>query len=128
MCPRTDNALRVDQEKYVPASVYCTFTALLRNPLIISGAGEGNRTLVSGLGSPHSTIEPHPQRVSTIFTARVTRMQATKRLLVAGRRRIRIVLILILASTIPQKWVGQPNFRVYLARISSVNRESHLFL
>ena len=24
------------------------------------GAGEGNRTLVSGLGSPHSTIEPHP--------------------------------------------------------------------
>ena len=26
-----------------------------------SGAGEGNRTLVSGLGSPHSTIEPHPQ-------------------------------------------------------------------
>jgi hypothetical protein len=25
-----------------------------------SGAGEGNRTLVSGLGSPHSTIEPHP--------------------------------------------------------------------
>src|SRR5437868_11926872 len=26
----------------------------------ITGAGEGNRTLVSGLGSPHSTIEPHP--------------------------------------------------------------------
>ena len=25
-----------------------------------SGAGEGNRTLVSGLGSPHSAIEPHP--------------------------------------------------------------------
>ncbi len=25
-----------------------------------SGAGEGNRTLVSGLGSPHSTIGPHP--------------------------------------------------------------------
>ena len=24
-------------------------------------AGEGNRTLVSGLGSPHSTIEPHPR-------------------------------------------------------------------
>ena len=24
------------------------------------GAGEGNRTLVSGLGSPRSTIEPHP--------------------------------------------------------------------
>src|SRR5262245_51831992 len=28
---------------------------------LASGAGEGNRTLVSGLGSPHSTIEPHPQ-------------------------------------------------------------------
>jgi hypothetical protein len=24
------------------------------------GAGEGNRTLVSALGRPHSTIEPHP--------------------------------------------------------------------
>src|SRR5664279_3268383 len=24
------------------------------------GAGEGNRTLISGLGSPHSTTEPHP--------------------------------------------------------------------
>src|SRR6266704_1679698 len=30
-------------------------------PLDFSGAGEGNRTLVSGLGSPHSTIEPHPR-------------------------------------------------------------------
>src|SRR6476620_3901759 len=29
-----------------------------------SGAGEGNRTLVSGLGSPRSTIEPHPQRAA----------------------------------------------------------------
>ncbi len=27
----------------------------------MNGAGEGNRTLVSGLGSPRSTIEPHPQ-------------------------------------------------------------------
>lgn len=26
------------------------------------GAGEGNRTLISGLGSPHSTTEPHPHR------------------------------------------------------------------
>jgi hypothetical protein len=26
-----------------------------------NGAGEGNRTLVSGLGSPHSAIEPHPR-------------------------------------------------------------------
>src|SRR5216683_3332846 len=25
-----------------------------------NGAGEGNRTLISGLGSPHSTTEPHP--------------------------------------------------------------------
>jgi hypothetical protein len=30
------------------ASVYCTFTALLRKSLIINGAGEGNRTPVSG--------------------------------------------------------------------------------
>src|ERR1039458_8113460 len=41
-------------------SVYCTFTALVRKSLIINGAGEGNRTLISGLGSPHSTTEPHP--------------------------------------------------------------------
>ena len=41
-------------------SVYCTFTALLRKSLIINGAGEGNRTLISGLGSPHSATEPHP--------------------------------------------------------------------
>jgi hypothetical protein len=27
------------------------------------GAGEGNRTLISGLGSPHSTTEPHPHPV-----------------------------------------------------------------
>src|SRR5438034_11063347 len=27
---------------------------------MLNGAGEGNRTLVSGLGSPRSTIEPHP--------------------------------------------------------------------
>jgi hypothetical protein len=32
---------------------------LKKMPVVI-GAGEGNRTLVSGLGSPHSTIEPHP--------------------------------------------------------------------
>ena len=32
-----------------------------------SGAGEGNRTLVSSLGSSHSTIEPHPLRVPLIF-------------------------------------------------------------
>ena len=27
-------------------AIYCTFTALIRKPLIINGAGEGNRTLV----------------------------------------------------------------------------------
>ncbi len=38
----------------------------LRKLLIIrGGAGEGNRTLVSGLGSPHSTIEPHPQKTQS---------------------------------------------------------------
>ena len=32
----------------------------LTKPNGINGAGEGNRTLISGLGSPHSTTEPHP--------------------------------------------------------------------
>jgi hypothetical protein len=27
-----------------PREIYCTFTALIRKPLIINGAGEGNRT------------------------------------------------------------------------------------
>ena len=40
--------------------LYCTLTALICKSLIMIGAGEGNRTLVSGLGSPRSTIEPHP--------------------------------------------------------------------
>ena len=40
--------------------IYCTFTARIHKSLIMNGAGEGNRTLVSGLGSPRSTIEPHP--------------------------------------------------------------------
>ena len=31
------------------------------------GAGEGNRTLVSGLGSPRSTIEPHPRPEALLF-------------------------------------------------------------
>ena len=39
---------------------YCTFTALIHKSLIMNGAGEGNRTLVSALGRPRSTIEPHP--------------------------------------------------------------------
>src|SRR5580765_4412745 len=43
-----------------PLALYCTFTAIKRKSLIINGAGEGNRTLISGLGSPHSTTEPHP--------------------------------------------------------------------
>ena len=38
----------------------CTFPAQSRKQLILNGAGEGNRTLVSALGRPHSTIEPHP--------------------------------------------------------------------
>ncbi len=42
-------------------TITCTLLAHLRKCLIMNGAGEGNRTLVSGLGSPHSTIEPHPQ-------------------------------------------------------------------
>src|SRR6266566_9970208 len=32
------------------------------------GAGEGNRTLISGLGSPHSTTEPHPLRLTDLIT------------------------------------------------------------
>ncbi|MDB6037342.1 MAG: hypothetical protein JWM99_1183, partial [Verrucomicrobiales bacterium] len=39
------------------------FNYPLRKLLIINGAGEGNRTLVSALGRPHSTIEPHPLRI-----------------------------------------------------------------
>jgi hypothetical protein len=45
-------------------SICGTFAALLHKSLIMNGAGEGNRTLVSGLGSPHSTIEPHPHRLA----------------------------------------------------------------
>src|SRR6185503_9513815 len=52
---------RMTQTTTLSDLFYCTFTALLCKSLIISGAGEGNRTLVSGLGSPHSTIEPHPR-------------------------------------------------------------------
>src|SRR5271155_4197867 len=51
----------VSAEPQLGGSIYCTFTALHRKPLIINGAGEGNRTLVSALGRPHSTIEPHPR-------------------------------------------------------------------
>jgi hypothetical protein len=43
-------------------SIYPSLPAetALNPEAVINGAGEGNRTLVSGLGSPHSTIEPHP--------------------------------------------------------------------
>jgi hypothetical protein len=43
------------------------FTALLPKWLIMNGAGEGNRTLVSALGRPHTTIEPHPLIVYGIY-------------------------------------------------------------
>src|SRR5438874_1104723 len=49
--------------------LYCTFTALVRKCPEISGAGEGNRTLVSGLGSPHSTIEPHPRNAGIVYNS-----------------------------------------------------------
>ena len=32
----------------------------------MNGAGEGNRTLVSALGRPHSTIEPHPPALTIV--------------------------------------------------------------
>jgi len=35
------------QKNAKTASLYCTFTALLYKSLLINGAGEGNRTLVS---------------------------------------------------------------------------------
>ena len=48
--------------------IACTLLALLRKSLIINnGAGEGNRTLISGLGSPHSTTEPHPLPSSLVY-------------------------------------------------------------
>ncbi len=47
-----------------------------------SGAGEGNRTLVSGLGSPHSTIGPHPQPLLVLnFVSQVSsRLIASRKL------------------------------------------------
>src|ERR1051326_3047275 len=51
------------------AEFTCALLALFRKSLIINGAGEGNRTLVSGLGSPHSTIEPHPRPVRLFVAA-----------------------------------------------------------
>ena len=58
---------RVDSGGFVSTGV----STKLRNPSKTeekwSGAGEGNRTLVSGLGSPHSTIEPHPRRETELI-------------------------------------------------------------
>ncbi len=39
--------------------------------LVNIGAGEGNRTLVSGLGSPHSTIGPHPLSQNDLIPTRL---------------------------------------------------------
>jgi hypothetical protein len=36
------------------------------------GAGEGNRTLVSALGRPHSTIEPHPPMSSRCLAKNIS--------------------------------------------------------
>jgi hypothetical protein len=52
--------------------------ALLRKSLIINGAGEGNRTLVSGLGSPHSTIEPHPQSKAMLCISKLLLISTQK--------------------------------------------------
>jgi hypothetical protein len=41
------------------ASIYCTFTALCCKSLIISGAGEGNRTLVSIIRTSNSASVYH---------------------------------------------------------------------
>src|ERR1039458_4813554 len=40
------------------------------------GAGEGNRTLISGLGSPHSTTEPHQLPVEILCSRPRPRAQA----------------------------------------------------
>jgi hypothetical protein len=40
-----------------------------------AGAGEGNRTLISGLGSPHSTTEPHPLRCDTLYNRAGAKVQ-----------------------------------------------------
>ena len=48
----------VIQNDFLKRSKVSDSAVLLGNLKI--GAGEGNRTLISGLGSPHSTTEPHP--------------------------------------------------------------------
>src|SRR5580658_9012295 len=48
---RNEKRLFFLQESCKTLHFTCTLLALLRKSLIINGAGEGNRTLVSGLGS-----------------------------------------------------------------------------
>jgi hypothetical protein len=55
-------SVRIQKHDFHLHSTYTT-----RKRLIINGAGEGNRTLVSGLGSPRSTIEPHPHLLDWWF-------------------------------------------------------------
>jgi hypothetical protein len=54
-----------DEKREESISCYTGATPV-RKLLTITGAGEGNRTLVSGLGSPRSTIEPHPLRLPAV--------------------------------------------------------------
>ena len=45
-CRKTE-CFEGDEAGVLPQSFYCTFTAIRRKCLIMNGAGEGNRTLVS---------------------------------------------------------------------------------
>ena len=45
-CRKTE-CFEGEETDALPQSFYCTFTAIRRKCLIMSGAGEGNRTLVS---------------------------------------------------------------------------------
>ena len=47
-CPKTECFAGKGTEA-LPQSFYCTFTAIRRKSLIMNGAGEGNRTLVTSL-------------------------------------------------------------------------------
>ena len=58
---QTSREFGVNPTQKAPVLFTAILLALLRKCLIINGAGEGNRTLVSALGRPHSTIEPHPR-------------------------------------------------------------------
>jgi hypothetical protein len=56
--------------KIISAGIYSILTAMFCKLLIINGAGEGNRTLVSSLGSWRSAIELHPHCQSHERTCR----------------------------------------------------------